>query len=284
MNERAGRFKSTLSTDDMRKMLKHLELDVEVRGTHSERHMVETLKELVGKKVERVAVAGGDGTMHTAIQILAGTGTAMGIVPQGTANNFATALRVPQDLPSALRTLIDGEVKDIDLGYTCGQYFAESAGVGLFANALAIYGADANKNLLRSIYALSKILLNFRASAVRLTVDGEKMVEPAVFCAAMNTFRFAHSLPIAPSAKVTDGLLDIVILGNLGRKELLTYYRAIRQQIHPTLPKTQILQAKQVKIEGRRRMPVHVDDKVRGATPVTIEIRPKALRVLVEKL
>jgi YegS/Rv2252/BmrU family lipid kinase len=284
MNERAGRFKSTLSTDEMRQMLKHLELDVEVRGTRSERHMVESLKELVAKKTPRIAVAGGDGTMHTAIQVLAESGSAMGIIPQGTANNFATALRIPQDLPSALRTLVEGEVTEVDLGYACKQYFAESAGVGLFANALAIYGADANKNLFRSLYAVAKIIFNLRASRIRLTLDGEKVVEPAVFCAAMNTFRFAHSLPIAPSAKVTDGLLDVVILGDLDRKELLTYYRAIRQQIHPTLPKTQIVQAKHIQIESRRRMPVHVDDQVRGSTPVTIEAKPKALRVVVERL
>lgn len=284
MNERAGRFRSTLSTDDMRRMLQHLDLGIEVRGTRSESDMVSALQELVAKKVPRIALAGGDGTVHKAIQYLAGTGTALGIVPQGTMNNFATALRMPMDLPSALRTLIEGEITEVDLGYACGQYFAESAGVGLFANALSIYGADANKNFVRGCFAIAKIVLSLRASRIRLTLDGERMWEPAVFCAAMNTYRFAQALPIAPSAKVTDGLFDVVILGDLGRKELFHYYRAIRQQIHPMLPKTRIIQAKHVKIESHHRMPVHVDDKIRGTTPVDIEIRPKALRVVVERL
>ncbi|MGV3617684.1 MAG: diacylglycerol/lipid kinase family protein [Fimbriimonas sp.] len=284
MNAKAGRFKSTVKPEDMRKLLEKLELDIEVVGTQSERHMVETLKDLVAKKAKRVAVAGGDGTIHTAIQILAKTDTALGIVPQGTANNVATALRLPQDLPSALRTLQDGEFRQVDLGHACGQYFVESAGVGLFANALALYGAKANKNLLRSLHAVFKIIVNLRASRLQITVDGERIVEPAVFAVAANTFRMAHGLPVAPGASVTDGKLDLMVLKDLTRGELWPYYLAIRQQMHLTLDKAEMRQGREIKIETRRPVPVHVDDKVRGMTPVVITAEPRALRVIVEKL
>lgn len=284
MNGNAGRFKTTAGPDEMRKLLEKLELGIEVVGTHSERHMEETLRDLVAKGAKRVAVAGGDGTVHAAVQILAKTPTALGIIPQGTANNVATALRLPQDLPSALRVLQDGEIRQVDLGHACGHYFVESAGVGLFANALAIYGAKANKNLWRSLHALFKIVVNLRASRLQITVDGERMVEPAVFAVAANTFRMAHGLPVAPGASITDGKLDLMILKNLTRGELWPYYLAIRQQMHLTLDKAEVIQGKEIKIETRRPVPVHVDDKVRGRTPVTMKAEPGALRVLVERL
>lgn len=284
MNDHAGRFRSTTSVEDMRKMLDGLGLNLEVVGTKSEEEMVANLRRAVKEGREKIAIAGGDGTIHTAIQTLAGTETALGIVPQGTINNFATSLRLPLDLPSALRTLHDGEVKAVDLGYACNMYFAESAGVGIFANALSVYGADANKNLLRGLMAFMKIMMNLKPSRVMLTVDGERHEEPAIFCAAMNTFRIAQGFAIAPGARLTDGKLDVVILGNLSRRELVTYYRAIRQQTHPTLPKTKITQASHIKIEARRKLPVHVDDKVRGSTPVEIEARPGALKVVLERL
>jgi len=284
MNDNAGRFKHTAGPDEMRKLLEKLEIDIEVIGTKSEQHMIQTIKELVGKGVKRVAVAGGDGTVTTAIQVLAKTDTALGIVPQGTANNFATALRLPQDLPSALRVLQDGEIRQVDLGHACGRYFAESAGVGLFANALAVYGAKANKNLFRALHALFKIITNLKASRLHLTIDGEKVVEPAVFCVAANTYRIAHGLPVAPGASMTDDQLDLLVLGNVQRNELWPYYLAIRQQMHLTLDKAEIRQAKEIKIESRIKLPVHVDDKVRGSTPVTIRSEPKALKVIVEKL
>lgn len=284
MNERAGRFKFTPSVDDMKSMLQHLGLDIEVVGTKSESHMIHTLKDLAAKGAPRVAVAGGDGTVTTAVQVLAGSDTALGIIPQGTANNFATALRLPQDLPSALRILQEGEVMPVDLGKVCGRFFTESAGVGLFANALSLYGRDSNKNLIRSLITVFKLILNLRAQRLILTIDGRKFEEPAVFCVAANSFRMGHSLAIAPSAKITDGLLDIVILGDVRRNELWSYYRAVRQQMHITLPKVTTMQASEIRIETRRASPVHSDDRVPCVTPVTITSEPKALKVVVEQL
>lgn len=284
MNARAGRFRRTPGVDEMRKMLHYLDLDIEVVGTESEAHMIAVLREHVDKKSRRVAVAGGDGTVGTAIQVLAGTDTALGVVPQGTANNFATALHIPHDLASSLRVLQEGETRQIDLGRAYNRYFTESAGVGLFADALSIYGAKANKNLFRSVYAIFRLVANLRAARVSLTLDGKKIEEPAVFAVAANAFRIAHALPIAPGASLTDNRLDVVMFGNLARGELLPYYRAIRQQIHPVMPKTQMFQAQEIVIEARRRMPVHVDDRVRGTTPVVITSVPKTLRVIVDRL
>jgi YegS/Rv2252/BmrU family lipid kinase len=284
MNDNAGKFKFTPGVAEMKKMIEHLDLRLEVIGTKSEQHMIQTLRELVDRGAERVAVAGGDGTVTTAVQILARCETALGIVPQGTANNFATALRLPQDLPSALRVLQEGEIKEVDLGKSCGRYFAESAGVGLFADALSIYGRESNKNLWRSLYAVARIVFGLHPHRLILTIDGKKHEEPAVFCVAANGFRMAHSLAVAPSAKLTDGELDLVIIGDLDRKELFTYYKAMRQQMHITMPKVKLFRAKEVRIESRRRLAVHSDDKVPCTTPVTITAEPKALKVVVERL
>jgi YegS/Rv2252/BmrU family lipid kinase len=284
MNDQAGKFKFTPSVADMRKLIEHLDLRIDVIGTKSEPQMIQTLREMVDRGQERVAVAGGDGTVTTAVQILAKTDVALGIVPQGTANNFATALRLPQDLPSALRVLQEGEVKHVDLGRACGRYFAESAGVGLFADALSIYGRGTNKNLWRGLYTTLRLILGLHPHRLMLTIDGVRHEEPAVFCAAANSFRMAHSLAIAPSAKLTDGELDLVILGDLDRRELFSYYRAMRQQMHITLPKVKIIRAKEVRIESRRRLPVHSDDKVPCTTPVTMTAEAKALKVIVERL
>jgi YegS/Rv2252/BmrU family lipid kinase len=284
MNDNAGKFKFTPGVEDMKTMIEHLDLRIDVIGTKSEQHMIQTLRELIDRGVERVAVAGGDGTVTTAIQMLARCETALGIIPQGTANNFATALRLPQDLPSALRVLQEGEIVEVDLGKSCGRYFAESAGVGLFADALSLYGRDSNKNVWRSFLTVCRLIFGLRPHRLMLTIDGVKHEEPAVFCVAANSFRMAHALAVAPSAKLTDGELDLVILGNLDRKELFSYYKAMRQQMHITLPKVKLYRAKEVRIEARRRMPVHSDDKVPCTTPVTITAEHKALKVIVERL
>jgi diacylglycerol kinase (ATP) len=286
VNDKAGALKSTPGPDEIEELARELEIPVEVIPSGSPDDARAILRRLVAEGAERVAVAGGDGTVAMAVQILACTDTALGILPQGTANNFATALRLPMDLPSALRILHEGIVRPVDLGQVGDDrlYFTESAGVGLFADALTLYGAKANKNALRTLYAMLRLLMSLRARRIRLTVDGEVHTERAVMCEAANSFRMAHAVPIAPGAKLTDGELDVVIVGDLTRGELLPYYRAFRAQLHQTLPKVHIVRAKEVKIESRAPFNVHCDDKRVGLTPVTLRAAPRALKVLVERL
>jgi len=283
MNNKAGLLKSTPGAEEMARMAELCELECKVIETSSGSQMRKQIMRLVEEKTGCIAVAGGDGTIHEAVQCLANTDTALGIIPQGTANNFANALRLPQDLPSALRVLKDGVVREVDLGKVHGEFFTEAAGVGLFADALAIYGG-ANKNFFKGIYALLKILLAMRASRVKLSIDGEVVHERAVFCAIANSYRMANSLPVAPEAKVTDGELDVVVLGDLTRGELLPYYKALRAQLHLGLEKTSTGRGTKIVIESKRRLPLHCDDRIVGTTPATITSHPRALKVLVERL
>ncbi len=264
-------------------MVGEIGLDADVIGTESPEEMREAIRRFVAEGVKKIAVAGGDGTVAFAVQEIVRTSSALGILPQGTANNFATALRLPQDLPSALRVLKEGTVRAIDLGKVHDRYFTEAAGVGLFADTLAAYGKGSNKNLLRGIYALARVLFSFRAHRIKLTVDGTPHIERAVVCIVANTYRIGTAMPVAPEAQVTDGRLDVVIVGDLKFREIVPYYRAFRAQTHLNLPKVTILRAREVRIEAHRPMNVHCDDSVIGATPVTITAQPQAIHVLVER-
>lgn len=283
INNKAGKLHPTAGPAELQKMADDLGVPTQVIGTASVEEFRRRMRECRDAGAPRVAVAGGDGTIHLAVQDLAHSDTALGIIPQGTANNFATALRLPQDLASALRVLVEGQVKSVDLGLVKGEYFTESSGVGLFADALAMYGKT-NKNFFRAIWAMLNLVFSMHARRVKLTVDGEIIQERAVMCTVANSFRMAQALPVAPGAKLTDHDLDVVILGDLTRSELIPYFRAMRAQLHPILPKVRTLKGKRIEIESRRPMPVHCDDKIIGTTPVTVEVQPGALKVLVERL
>jgi diacylglycerol kinase family enzyme len=194
-------------------------LDAQVIGTQSQEEMIAIIRRHLTEHAPRLAVAGGDGTVACAAKEFARTGTALGIIPLGYANNVATALRLPRDLPSALRVLRDGV---------------------------------------------------------------EPFRERTIMCTVANTRRMALADPVAPEAGVGDGLLDVIVIGNLSRWEVLRYYRAIRAAAHLGLPKVKSLRGREVRIEGRRPMNVHCDDRIVGKTPAMIAVEPGALRVLVE--
>jgi diacylglycerol kinase (ATP) len=283
MNVHSGRLNATPSVDELRQTVRDLGYSFDVIGTVSRSHLDAEVQRLIQAGTPRIAIAGGDGTVELAVQRLAGSSCALGILPQGTMNNFATALRLPQDLPNALRVILEGEPIAVDIGRCGGRYFVESAGVGLFANALSVYG-HRNKNLTRGFYALLRLLLDFKARRLKLTIDGEQTVERCLMCVAANTYRIAQGFPIAPGAQLTDGLLDVVILGDLSRREILPCIQAIRRQTHYALPKVRHVQAKSVLIDAFRTLPVHVDDQATQQTPANIEVVPHGLNVLVGDL
>jgi YegS/Rv2252/BmrU family lipid kinase len=258
-------------------------LDAQVICTPSPEEMGAIVRRLVREGAPRVAVAGGDGTVACAVREIARTETALGIIPQGKANNFATALKLPLDLPSALRVLKDGLVREVDLGRIGTHLFTEAAGVGLFADALAHYGRGSQARLLRGLYSAARVFLSFQAKRVRISIDGEPFREWSVMCTVANTRRMALADPVAPEAEITDGLLDIIVIGDLSRWELIRYYRAIKAQAHLDLPKVMSLKGREVRIEARSPMNVHCDDRVIGRTPATIAVEPAALRVLVDR-
>ena len=99
-----------------------------------------------------------------------------------------------------------------------------------------------------------------------------------------NSFRIGFAMPIAPTARLTDDYLDVVILGPLTRGEMLSYLKAIRAQSHTQLPKVHVLKGKQIRISSHRSLHVHVDDKANRRTPITIGVVPEALRVMVDRL
>ena len=270
-------------------MLQEIGMDAEVIETATPAEMKEQLRRLAEARARIVVVAGGDGTVHTAAQELAHSDTCLGILPQGTSNNFATALRLPMDVRDALRVVRDGGVQRVDLGRVSGspirtEYFTEAAGVGLYAEMLAIYGAGPRKSLLRGIYAILATLYHVRPHAFRLTIDGEERIERGVMCTAANCSLIGMSMPLAPDAHLTDGLLDFVIIGRLRPAELVRYYRACMSRALRSFPQVTIRRVKEVTIETRRPMNLHCDDHILTRTPATIRVEPGALLVLVEKL
>jgi len=283
VNARAGAYQSTAGADQLRRMAEQVGVNAEVIPVGSPARMRETVRRLVHEEVDRVAVAGGDGTIRLVVQELAHTNTALGILQQGTFNNFATALRLPQDLPTALRILRDGSRCAVSLGRAANEYFIEAAGVGLFAEGIARYGNETNKNILRGAAAILRLAVGFRPRSIRLTLDGRKLEERAVMVTVANTYRMAQAVPIAPGATLTDDHFDVVVIGDLRRGELLPYYRAIRAQTHYDLPKVRILQARDILLESRRPLHVHADDLHVGTTPVEITLHPRALNVLVDR-
>ena len=235
---------------------------------------------------DTVVAVGGDGTVHHMAQHLVGSSLRLGILPLGTANNFARALNIPFDLAAALQVIAAGQERQVDVGRIRDEYFIEGAGVGLFADVLSALGAqEAHRHeIFRILSKALPIYWNPRARNLKLSLDGVTQNQEASLVVVSNSTYLGENWPIAPDASLEDGRFDILVVGALTRWELIEFVYALFRRRHLELPKVQHCLAQKIEIlrvhRAHRRLPVHADDHIAGMLPVRMEVVPAALRVL----
>ncbi|HEX4959588.1 MAG TPA: diacylglycerol kinase family protein [Thermoanaerobaculia bacterium] len=236
--------------------------------------------------VERLLVAGGDGTMHHALQGLAGTPCALGIVPLGTGNDFAGTLAVPPELEPAVERAITGEVRSIDLLRVGEAYSASYAGVG-FDSEVTRYANEGVRFLrgpLVYFYAVIHTLVTFEPPWMRVVHDGGTFEGKVMFAVVNNLPRFGGGMRIAPEAKIDDGMLDLVIVREIPKRALLAVFPKVYTGKHVTHPDVLITRTRRAEITIDRAMTMYGGGEplrpVAAGEPVAVEVMPGGLRVI----
>lgn len=239
--------------------------------------------------VERLVVAGGDGTMHHAVQALAGSATALGILGLGSGNDLARTVAVPRKLDAAFRVACEGPIRRLDLGRVDERWYAGVAGVG-FDSEVAHIAAERVRVLRGPMiypWAVVRALVTFRPPLLTLEYEtedgGEASFEGRVMLVAFgNTHRFGGGMCIAPQARPDDGLLDVVIVRAMPRRRLLRVFPRVYRGAHMDLPQVTSFRTRRMRLWLEREMTVYGDGE--PMAPVTgdgVEVRvvPGALRV-----
>lgn len=230
-----------------------------------------------------VVVGGGDGTIAEAVGYLAHRDVAMGVLPLGTTNNFARGLELPVDVAGAIGVLRDGEVTDVDLGRIDGKIFANMVGFGLSVDISKEVPHGLKRAVGRAAYALTGFwrMARHKPFTATLHIDGEAH---RVTTHQLNIANGAHhsGRRIAVDASPDDRLLAVYTLGDARLMRLAAdTFRLVFTGHRRTMEQEQFLLTKRVRVETDRPLDVEVDGEIQGTTPVTVELLPDALRVMV---
>jgi diacylglycerol kinase (ATP) len=264
-----------------------LGLDAHVEAIPPPHQIPERVRAAEQQGYDTIIAAGGDGTVHSAAQGMVHSKLRMGIVPMGTANNIARALGLPLKVDEALAVVAASTVKSIDVGTVAGRYFLEAAGVGLFADAFAAFGKDEPRKyqVFRLLRVLGPLFWNPPVRNLQLTLDGVAEKDAAVWIAVSNSAYIGDNMELAPGASLEDGEFDVVIVGAMGRHELLQFIFALYRGKHLELPKVRRVRARSIAIQrvhrSHRPLPVHADAEIVAYTPTKLETVPGAIRVIV---
>lgn len=231
---------------------------------------------------------GGDGMVHLAVQIVAGSTVPLGIVPAGTGNDIARSLGIPHRDPDAavdrIIAAFDREPRAIDAIRTGdGQWIAGvlSAGFDAAVNERA-NRLRRPRGESRYVVALIGELARLRAVRYRLTIDDTTTEVPAVLVTVGNTTMIGGGMRITPDAVPDDGLLDVLVASPLSRAQLLRIFPRVFAGTHTGDPHVSIVRARHVRIETPdARPPVAYGDGERiGPLPIDLRCMPNALNVL----
>jgi diacylglycerol kinase family enzyme len=317
-NPNAGRLDVRRELGAVVEYLEKSNWTVSYHETSAPREATRLTRQAVERNVDVVIAAGGDGTVNEVASGLVDTDIALGVLPVGTTNVWALQMRIPTINPvfgpgprvaklmgdleeridhalplgyyraillDAARVLVEGQVRAVDVGQANDRHFLMWAGVGLDAVVSENVAPEDKKNL--GMWAFVGTALDtvreYQSTHVTVTLDGEVRRVNTPLIVASNIQLYGGVLPLGLRACLNDGKLDVCIFKGEGLFTFVQHVLRIVSRQHYRDPEIEYHQSEMVVIESEQPLPVHADDEPFTRTPVTIQVVPRSLNVIVPR-
>ncbi|MBA4788823.1 MAG: lipid kinase [Rhizobiales bacterium] len=247
-------------------------------------HEGESLSDLVRRRAgscDLAIVGGGDGTLNGAAQGLFDTGLPLGVIPLGTANDFARTLGIPADPLAAARLIVEGAPRPVDLGMVNGHPFLNVASIGFSADLARELTGAAKKKWGKLGYAITaaRLLAQSRLFTAYIEHDGTIETVRTLQASVGNGRHYGGGMTVAQDATADDGTLDFYSLEVDHWWKLLVLLPSLREGTHGQWDDVRAFRTTDVVIRTRKPRAVNTDGELTTWTPAHFTIHPAALRV-----
>jgi YegS/Rv2252/BmrU family lipid kinase len=238
-----------------------------------------------------VVVVGGDGSVHDAVQgLLAGSPTPrprLGVLQRGTGSDLSRSVPAPRTPSAVARWLQSYRYWTVDAGVvetSTGRHFflnAADAGIGAAVVRRAEHGVRRLGGTVNFLLAALITLLRHQNQLIRLQLDGQAAPPIRVRTVAVANGRcFGGGMRIAPTARLDDGLLDVVVIGDISRWLGIRSLPLLYRGTHGRLQQVRFSQARTLRIEADMPLAIQADGELVGETPAEFRVLPAALDLL----
>jgi YegS/Rv2252/BmrU family lipid kinase len=285
VNPSAGGGKAGRVAPDVERALRGQGLEVRRVDTRDLDHARE-LAEQGARAGETVVVLSGDGLIGVVADVLRDfPGAVLGVLPGGRGNDLARVLGIPKDPIAACAVIAHGVPRAMDLGEVTGRAFVgiASAGFDSVANRIANEAPAWLGNLVYAYGAL-RALASWRPARFEIELDppGERLRFTAYTVGACNSKTYGGGMRAAPDAMLDDGLLEVVVLETVSKREFLTkLLPRVFKGTHVELPSVHVFRAAAVEISADRPFTMYADGDPIGELPVRVSTVGGAISVLV---
>ena len=237
-------------------------------------------------EVDLLIAAGGDGTLNEVVHGLMELSTTarppLGVVPLGTANDFATGCGIPHDPEQALALCIQGAEVAIDVGKANEHWFLNAASIGFGAEITATTPLELKHLLGPAAYAVMGAILamNVHHYRGRVTLPDREIAGSGPVAIVGNGCQAGGGVQVAPRARIDDGLLDVLSVRDIPPLALLTAAREL-QELSPDGEYISYWQTPWAEVHTEEAIPVNLDGEPVRFSKVRYEAVPKAIRLIV---
>lgn len=254
----------------------------EVAFTERAGHATEIAKDAIERGFDIVVASGGDGTVNEVACAMVNTGIPMGILPAGSGNGLARCLGISMSYALALRTIIRGNTKLMDVATVNDMLYTSIAGIGFDAHVAQKFSETFIRGMISYMRIILKEFSAYKPMTYKLTIDGKSMEKHALMIIFANSNQFGFNTRIAPEAKVDDGLLDICVFKKMPVSQLLNVGYHMMRGTPAKSGYAEYFKGKEITIENITDSWMNIDGEPKMIDiPININIKPLALCVIV---
>jgi diacylglycerol kinase (ATP) len=295
VNPAAGAFSTRRKWPIISRLLNAIGLPFDFEYTEGVGHAIELARLAASDGYRYLVAVGGDGTVNeVANGILRSTNaaaTALGIVSTGTGSDFIRSVGISRDYTAACSALTSPRRLSIDAGVveyqrqgqTLERFFINTAGVGFDAAVVKeterlpkFFGGT-----IPYVAGMLRTLVSYRNKPVVVRVGDEAEEHRVLNVAVANGGYMGGGMHIAPDAELGDNLLDVVIIGDMGKLEVLKEFPTIYKGTHINHPKVSMKRGSHISIESSEAVLVYADGESLGECPASFRVVPGALSLVV---
>jgi YegS/Rv2252/BmrU family lipid kinase len=299
VNPSAGRGRANRDWEKLAQLLRAGGLRFETRKSMRRGQAAELAREGIRLGYRTIVVVGGDGTVNEVINGLLPLPdirqdrVTFGTVAAGTGSDFARSLRLPTEARALARVLRAGERRPLDVGHVTYQvgekrvarFFANVADVGIGAEVvqrtarLPRWVPSTGSFLVASVGAL----LTHRNQRIELVIDDGARIETRVRALVVaNAGYFGGGMHVAPEADSSDGILDVVVLGDIGRLDGILSLPQLYRGTHRRNRNVVFLRGRRISVQAEEPLGLEADGELLGTTPCEFNVWPAALDALTD--
>lgn len=244
-------------------------------------HASEIAEEAANKNFDIIVAVGGDGTINEIGTKVMQQNKILGILPFGSGNGLARFLKIPMNTIKAIKVINNCSVKRIDTATFNDKCFFNMAGMGFDAHISSVFAGNKGRGLSGYVKLGLQEVLSYKAQNYSLTIDGVEYLREAFVISVANSSQYGNNAHIAPTASVTDGLLDVCIVKQFPMYKLpvLAYEMLNSKTDHSQL--VEIIKGKNIHISRMKDDAIHIDgEPFFMGKEIMVSVKPLSLNVI----